>query len=156
MTGYSWTGLFNDALSDGNITVLRKPVDLADLLDRFDKARTKLPVVMIDDDPDPTLVHQLSEKYALAATTRPTAALTLAERWQVVLLNRTIPHLHQSEMALLDPRDAKCAALLISEQTQPDLNSLVPAVFTKPFKIDRLIGLLEGIRSRNTGHSSGQ
>jgi hypothetical protein len=150
MTGYSWSGRFNDALADGNIAVLPKPVDIGAILDRLDKAQTKSALVMIDNDPDPTLFHQLSEKgYDLAATARPTAALMLTERWRLVLLSRTLPYLRQSELALLDPGDAKCAALLISEQAQPDLNSLVPAALTKPFKIDRLIDLLEGIRLRD-------
>jgi hypothetical protein len=74
---------------------------------------------------------------------------TDADRWRLVLLSRTLPYLRQSELALFDPGDAKCAALLISEQAQPDLNSLVPAALTKPFKIDRLIDLLEGIRLRD-------
>jgi hypothetical protein len=36
----------------------------------------------------------------------------LTERWRLVLWSRTNPHLRQSELALLDPRDAKvrCAS----------------------------------------------
>jgi CheY-like chemotaxis protein len=90
--------LIEALLADGNIAVLPKPVDIAAILDRLDKTGTRLPLVIIDNDPDPTLLHQLSEKgYELAATTRPTAALMLTERWRLVLLSRTIPHLRQSD-----------------------------------------------------------
>jgi two-component system, NtrC family, response regulator HydG len=153
MTGYSIDGLVQDAVADGVLALMQKPLEPEKLLSLIEGLRASWPVVIAAGDPDASISEAIRKKgYRLAATTKPGMAVSMAVRDQldVVLLQAEVSGVASSDVAFLDPLDAKCVVILLSDQPVENTNNIVPAALSKPFKIHALMSVLENVRVRLT------
>ena len=157
MTAYAAQDLLTKAEEEGALRILRKPVELPELLALLDSAgREGRTVVVVDDDPAylETLADILTRRGIAPTTARSLdEALQLLEsrRPGAVILDLKLPGVDPPS-SLLAIREASPSVLLVlysghtsalSETVRDAPAGLVDAAFMKPIPVDDLLKVLD-------------
>lgn len=163
MTAYAAQELLAQAQADGACRILRKPVDLGELLELLeDAARSTRGVLVVDDDPAylATLADLLGHHgFATARASTLDDALALLESRHpgAVILDLKLPGVDPPSSSVVAIRDASPGVLLVlysghaaalRETVERATPGLVDAAFMKPIPMDQLLTLLDDHASR--------
>jgi DNA-binding NtrC family response regulator len=161
MTAHAGPEVMTRAEEEGALTVLKKPLNLGELLSILeDAAKASRPVLVIDDNPDflQSMAEVLQEHgiATIQAATLPEALLYLQRHEPAaILLDLKLDQL-DPRTNMLAIREIDPTVLLILYSGHPTaltatVNQLSPgaiaAAFTKPIPIDKLLAVLEGALS---------
>ena len=156
MTAFIGQDLMARAEQEGALKVLKKPLDLGELLGVLDEDSSQgRPVLVVDDDPDHlhALAGVLAENgfHAIeAATLEAALALMQSEEPTAILLDLKLDHFDpHSNMVAIRQIDPTVMLILVSGHPQ-DLSKairseapgMIDAAFTKPIPIERLLAVL--------------
>jgi DNA-binding NtrC family response regulator len=150
-----------DALAEGAYRVLRKPIDIEQLLPLIAKLVERPLVMVVDDDQDLCaslcdVLHECGFRVCLANDTPRAAALLDEPRYRAVLIDMKLPSAGgDSVFRLVRSRSPGSRVLLMtghrdeySELIQELVQQGAEAVYYKPFDVP---GLLEALRQLTAG-----
>jgi two-component system response regulator (stage 0 sporulation protein F) len=156
MTAFSGQDLLRRAEREGALTILRKPLQLPELLDTLESAATERQSVLVVDD-DASYLRSLGETLrnhgidSVEATNLPEALAHMRpDNPCTVLLNLSLGHV-DALTNMLAIRQLNPTVLLIlysghaaelSSTMRDAPSGLIDAAFTKPVPLERLLRLL--------------
>jgi DNA-binding NtrC family response regulator len=158
MTAYAAHDLLLRAAREGALSILRKPVELPELLNVLDDAMLRArSVLMVDDDPAALLAmgDALADRGMRSVVARSlNEALTLLRRDPpgVVLLDLKLDGVDPCA-GMVAIKEVNPTVLLVLLSAQPSTLAetigqtppgLVDAAFTKPLPVDELLTLIDG------------
>jgi len=160
MTAYALHDLIEEAKREGALAVLDKPVEPARLVEMVETLKQGSAVIIVDDDREfcRTLADTLAAKgYRTSTAHDGPEALALAEQetFDFIILDMKLPDMGGLDvMAAARQIDPKIAVILMSGYDEMDplmaegRERCAYAALRKPFEMDRVLRLLEEIRSR--------
>ena len=158
MAAYSIEQLLQQAVKNGALGILDKPLNLPQLFDLLEKIKSNGLVLVVDDDQDfsETLKESLASggyKAELAANAEQAFALANINTFDVLLLDLRLPVLNGVEIYLeLLKRGHQIPTIIVTAYlddesaqvaTLADKNVLLH--ITKPFEMDRLLSMIDEI-----------
>lgn len=162
MTAFAAHDLLAQAERDGALRIMRKPVDVPELLALLESAVSRQRSVLVVDD-DPAYLQTMSELLAthgVEATTARSLNEALARLEQhppgAVLLDLKLAGVDMAEH-LVAFREISPSVLLVlhsgyddelSDAVRRAPRGVIDAAFTKPLPIDRLLEVLDGRAAR--------
>jgi DNA-binding NtrC family response regulator len=159
MTAYSVQDLIDEALAEGVLAVVHKPVVIERILVMIEELRGKSAVLIVDRQTDLQLVDTLREKgYRVAVETTAVDAIdrVSTQLFDVVLLNAEISGLNSEEtFFLMKECNPKCIIVLMSSQPIQPESPLIYTSLQKPFKIKQVVDLIDRIRAQSSSSRSG-
>jgi len=151
MTAYSVQDLIDEALAEGVVAVVHKPVAIDRIFEMIEDLRGKSSVLIVDRQANPQLVDTLSAKgYRVGVATNAIQAIekVCALLYDVVLLSADIIGLSSDEaVVLMKECNPKCIIVLMSSNPIHDRSPLVYASLQKPFKIKQVVDLIDQVRA---------
>jgi two-component system, NtrC family, response regulator HydG len=151
MTAYSVQGLIDEALADGVLAVLNKPLAIDKVLKIIQSLAGSSSVLIVDQSPNSSLVNLIgAEGYKVMTVPSASQAISMiaTREYDAVLLNADIPGLtSEDSLVLMKECDPKCIIILMSSEDDASTNSLAYACLQKPFKIKQVLELLERVRT---------
>ncbi len=158
MTGYSDQHLFREAMNNGAVSVLHKPINIEKLIATIRNARLDNLVLLVDDDPDFTdsLSAALEEKghrVVVANTGEEALSYSLNDDIKLLILDFRLPGISGLEVYNnlkkqgMDLPTIVITAYEFEEKEQIDtLKSMsVSNIFRKPFHPEDLIQAIEAL-----------
>jgi two-component system, NtrC family, response regulator HydG len=150
MTAYSVQGLIDEALSEGAVAVVDKPLAIDKILGILEGLKGESSILIVDVRPDPSLVLTLTNQGYTVASAKSVAnalAMMSTREFDVVLLNAEIQGLTTDDsIVLMKECDPKSIIILMSSEAERPGNPLVYASLHKPFKIRDVVALLDKVR----------
>lgn len=168
MTAYSTDALVEEALEEGAIATLTKPLDIHLLLSFFDALRKERAIVIVDDDPQfcKTLGDILRVRgFAVSVVTDASnVAQALKPEGQLVLLDMKLNAIGGLEV-LKDIREQypKMPVIMVTGYRQEMAGAIEAALkisayacLYKPFEVEELLQVAAEIRNQELGRILGQ
>ena len=159
MTAYSVQDLIDDALADGVLAVVHKPVVIDRILVMIEELRGKSAVLIVDRQTDLQLVNTLREKgYRVTVETTAAEAIdrVCTQLFDVVLLNAEISGLNSEEtFFLMKECNPKSIIVLMSSQPIQAESPLIYTSLQKPFKIKQVVEIIDRIRAQSSSSRPG-
>jgi DNA-binding NtrC family response regulator len=163
MTGYTIEQLLRQAVGNGSVHVLQKPVTMDEVVRSLDRANPKKIVLVAEDDPEigdkirDTLVLQ-EYRVKLAHTTEEARDMVGADDCDILVLDLRCPVIDALEIYLeLQNLGQDLPTIVVS--TYPDKQAgpidvlrdqTVTGILIKPFDPARLIAALEKLKRKDT------
>jgi DNA-binding NtrC family response regulator len=162
MTAFAAAELLAQAERDGVVSILKKPVDLPELLALLGTAATRnAPVLVVDDDPDTlAAIRDGLARHGVVCITARTADEAVAELERsapgAILLGSRIPGVDAREQLVAFHTLSPSSLLILFSSQQTDIEAtmravppgLVSATFTKPLPIERLLEVIRDTPGR--------
>ncbi len=161
MTGYSIEQLLNQAVENGAIGVLHKPVEIPKLLDFLEKVKPAGIILLADDDPDfvsslkEVLVNQ-NYRVIVVNTGQDAVDRILATKVDVLILDLKLPVLNGLEVYLtLKELDQVVPTIIITAYVATESDSIsslrsmsVAGFFAKPFNPQEMLDAIRLITTQ--------
>jgi len=160
MTGYSVEQLIEEAIENGALGVLHKPLDLERLLKMLAEIKPE-GILIVDDDPDfvegiRELLEENGYTVYVARNGREAVERILANGIDVLILDLRLPVLSGLEVYLELRKHGRCLPTIIvtayareeSEAIDRLRDLKVTGILTKPFEPGQLLGALEELIAR--------
>lgn len=165
MTAYSGSSLVDEAVAEGGIAVLPKPLDIDTLCDRIAVAAAERPLLIVDDDSgfcdslDRVLKAKGYDVHAVRSYEEALAAFRKRPRGIVLLDMRLNGHSGLELLEELRAINPDVTAVLMTGYTdlEPQMCHALSAglctCFTKPIDIERLLEAIRGTLRNADGTS---
>jgi DNA-binding NtrC family response regulator len=149
MTAYSVQGLIDEALHEGALAVLDKPVGLHKVLGLLESLKGESSLLIVDEKPESSLLLTLQTKgysVAVASTAAKALEIMAEKKHDAVLLNAEIRGLtNDDSIVLMREIDPKCIIIVMSADSDRPPNPYVYATLQKPFKVKEIVELLDRV-----------
>lgn len=167
MTGYSVEQLIEKAVEEGAIAVLRKPVDIPQVLEMMDEVRPEKRVLLVDDDPDFSETFQRvleSHGYIVEAESNGGAAIERVRSEEVgaLMLDIRLPDMNGLEVYLEARKvDPDVPVIVVTGFPREEVEKIVlfenswnTGVMVKPIDPDILCRTVESMMNRNRSRAN--
>ncbi len=160
MTAYALQDLIEEAKREGALTVIKKPVDPARLVEMLETIKLGSSVIVVDEDEEfcKTLCHLLESKgCSIAFTKSGKEAIDLVQQsmFDFIILNAAF--LHDTEVDVLGAVrkfNPSIAVILLSGDEAEELELAAEqldtsyAVLKKPYAMDKVLEILQVVRRK--------
>jgi DNA-binding response OmpR family regulator len=161
MTGYSVEQLLSQAIENGAIGVLRKPIEMSKLLELLEKVRPSGIILLADDDQDfidslKDFLTDHSYLVVVAHTGQEAVDRVLANNIDILILDLKLPVLSGLEVYLtLKKHDRVVPTIIVTAYTVEEADNIdrlramsVSGCFVKPFDPEDLLEAIRFIMER--------
>ena len=163
MTAYSVEDLVAEALKEGAYGIMYKPIDIAKVIEFIERVKKSTLILIIDDDlaTCETMMDVLKEKgYRIARVSSGEEAVKMVQeaKFDIVFIDVRMPVMNGLEIYLaLKKIRPSIKAIMMTGYRQEVQNLVEEAIKSnaytciyKPFDVERVLKLLEGIVARKT------
>ena len=156
MTAYSVEDLVKEALEEGAYTIVYKPFDIDRIIALIEELLERTLILVVDDQfaDRETLKGILEDKGYRVATARDGAEaieMVKSRHYDIIFLDVRLPDMNGVQVfEQVKEIDHKATVIMMTGYTQEDLvkRAVSQGAYTciyKPFDMDKVIGLVEGI-----------
>lgn len=160
MTAYALQDLIEEARREGALTVIKKPVDPARLVEMLDTMKRESSIIVVDDDEDfCKSIYRLFESRgcSIAFTQSGTEAMELVHKstFDFIILNaKFLSHGDEDVLGAIRKLNPRIAVILLSSNGERETELPVEydistyAVLRKPYDMDKVLEILETVRRK--------
>lgn len=160
MTAFSTSGLIEDALREGAVQVIPKPLDIESVLHLIAETTQRTPVLVVDDDP--AIRRSLGDALEVkgidvlqASTIDEAVEVFRKEPQRVVVLDMKLNgRTGLDAMLLFEEVNPRAIVILMTgyvemvEPMQGGVDSFAASCFTKPFEVETMVAEIEKLVQR--------
>lgn len=157
MTAYSVNELKREALEEGAVAFLSKPLDVESVLKLISEVKNTAILVVEDDESTASSLHDTLKKegYRVRVTPSPHDALELVEqiRFDIIFIDAKLPAMNGLELYLAIKELTPTATAIMMTGNEREFEAIAKeavrrtayTVLKKPLDLDDVLGLLERI-----------